>query len=262
MPDLSPLFAIGLTVLAAGLGFMGSQRQRKVGVFLTFLAGVLFIISWLMPAGNSLPPDAAKIEHNTGNAAIVNGSGNIINQHNESKQAEDLSGLLVPADEPTPSPARECLGDGPGPVVLLGNCATVLAGAAPAITVLKLRQDSLLTIEREAGGAYVSALILREDGRVVARLTRNKFEVNPNNYFDEPLHPDRHELRITRHGELVFRVRFANERAFLIEGSFFIPGHGTLAAKASGLFMADDPNPFLSNVCTVTTANDTTVLQF
>jgi hypothetical protein len=48
---------------------------------------------------------------------------------------------------------------------------------------------------------------------------------------------------------LVFRVRFVNERLFLAEGSFYVPGKGILLANHNGIFWEGSANPVISGIC-------------
>jgi hypothetical protein len=69
----------------------------------------------------------------------------------------------------------------------------------------------------------------------VTILDKNRFEINPNNYFRLE-RPDRHEIRIIdgKHRQ-VLRVRYINESTFWVEGIFFLPGNGILTATGDEL---------------------------
>lgn len=104
--------------------------------------------------------------------------------------------------------------------VFLGNC---LAWNAKTGThgVLRVGGEDIITLKCTPNGLFVCATIRRKDGRDVARITDNKFEINPNNYF-QLKRPDRHEIQVfDKSGDMVLKARYINENAIVFQGVFF-----------------------------------------
>ena len=60
----------------------------------------------------------------------------------------------------------------------------ILLTGDPSDTVpLRMNGRDLLTLYRNKDGLEVSASVFSADGRVIAQIERNRFFVNPNNYF-------------------------------------------------------------------------------
>ena len=132
-----------------------------------------------------------------------------------------LQDLLMPANEP--DPPHTCTGvPANASKVFMGGC---LSYGPPQedFTVLTIDGQDILVLERESGGCFLSMVLYRQDGRDVARVVRNRFEINPNNYFRLD-RPDRHELNIyDKEDRHVLHVRYVNETAFMIQGIFYGP---------------------------------------
>jgi hypothetical protein len=145
-----------------------------------------------------------------------------------------LSGVIVPGNEAEPH--HKC---GPIPEDALkafmgGNLHWF--SRAEHVFVIWVGDVELLTLERSPSGYFVSALIFREeDDRPVARILRNRFELNRNNYFENRSH-DRHELRVVdKNNREVLAVRFLNESTFVIRGIFHVPGRQTVIADTDSI---------------------------
>ncbi len=94
---------------------------------------------------------------------------------------------------------------------------------AKEVVVLKVKGQELIRLNLTPEGAYVSATIIREDGRVVAQIRENEYAVNPNTHFESPIRVDKSTIRVRdRNGEQALYARFLNERAFqIMERSMF-----------------------------------------
>ena len=112
---------------------------------------------------------------------------------NVDSSGAQLHGLLMPANDPDPQ--YRCKGVPPGAskIFLGGN----LSWSDPnkQVTALSIDGQDIIVLTEESGGFFLSANLYREDRRFVAKIVRNKFEINPNNYFKLD-RPDRHELNI------------------------------------------------------------------
>jgi len=134
---------------------------------------------------------------------------------------EQLQDLLMPANEPDPQHRCKDIPPDAFKIFMGGN----LSWSNPnnEVTALSIDGQDIIVLSEEPEGFFLSAILYREDRRVVARIVRNKFEINPNNFFRIG-RPDRHELNIfDKDNRRILHVRFLNETAFIIEGSFYGP---------------------------------------
>jgi hypothetical protein len=159
-------------------------------------------------------------------------------------------GFLSPGNAPTP--ANLCHPLEPGAFVLLaGSTGFVVSRDNSPVTIIQLGGQPTVWMDYEDQGVYVSADLVREDGRMVATLRRNQFEINTNNYY-ELQQPTRHELTVKdKSGTVVLNIVFLNEQAFRIEGHFVRPGYGKLTITRDAITIQNPhPRPFgMRNVC-------------
>lgn len=143
----------------------------------------------------------------------------------------EFSGLLRPSDEPTPTlripiPPNALL------VNLGGNYAF---STRPAHVVLRLAGEDVLSVERINGCIALNSRVYGPDGRVVAVIEKNKFTVNPNNFFKIG-RPNRFTFIVhNQRGEEAMNVRFANPGHMVVTGTFHKPGYGVLTVTPSGI---------------------------
>lgn len=165
-----------------------------------------------------------------------NSDNNTVVQQNLPPEGE-ISGLLLPGkwpNPPIPSSLPDFMRDdwvktlSRGFALYLGSNICHLTHAKEVV-VLKVKGQELIRLNVTPEGAYVSATIIREDGRVVAQIRENKYAVNPNNYFESPIRVDKSTIRVRdRNGGEALYARFLNERAFQIMGVFNVPGARTV----------------------------------
>jgi hypothetical protein len=144
-----------------------------------------------------------------------------------------ISGLLVPANEPTP--ANPC-GTIPNNamLVLLGNSASWSARFPQ--TIIKIGKDRMLTMDEIAGQIAISGKFYSRDGRIVATIENNEFSINPNNYFRKK-RPDKHSLVVwDQEGAEVLNVRFINPKAIKFLGLIRHPMGNVEVSGTRGLF--------------------------
>lgn|GEM_PF-4495929 len=176
---------------------------------------------------------------------VMNRLDEIQNDVKKIIQQQEVTGLLSPADEPIPpNPCSELppmpFGGRPGglpsgaTIVLLGNSASF--GTSFPQTVIKIGDDSVLTMDKIDGRIAISAKLFSRDGRIVAEIEKNQFFINPNNYFRKE-HPDEHSLVIfDQEGVEVLNVRFVNPTTIRFVGVIRHP-KGTLEISSThGLF--------------------------
>lgn len=143
------------------------------------------------------------------------------------------SGLLVPADEPTPpNPCGLIPGD--AMLVILGNSASW--GTAFPQTIIKIGNDKMLTMDEIAGRIAISGKFFSRDGKIVAELKDNEFYINPNNYFRKK-RPDTHSLVVyDQESTEVLNVRFINAHTIKFTGVIRHPRATVVISETQGLF--------------------------
>ena len=140
--------------------------------------------------------------------------------------AEDkYRGVLKPAKEL--EPASDCTDS------LLPNAFKIFVGknviyfyGEGNLPILTIGEKELISMKLTSRGIFVAALVSSSDGRVIAEIKDNEFQINPNNVFRIERHT-KHELLVyDEYGELVLAVRFVNPRVFHIKsGVFRAPGY-------------------------------------
>jgi hypothetical protein len=105
------------------------------------------------------------------------------------------------------------------------------------------REHPIITIEMDkAKHIAVNLDVLSEDRRVVARIKRNHFWVNPNNVLNKE-RPDRSTLVVTdQFGKEVLNIRYLNPHSIHLTGAFYVVGQAepvviTDAAQSMGRYI-------------------------
>ncbi|MGD0207680.1 MAG: hypothetical protein ABSC89_08770 [Verrucomicrobiota bacterium] len=172
-----------------------------------------------------------------GRDIIIHANTNLTARDSEA----ELHGVLMPANEPDPRPAPSSIPH-TAVKIFLGNLLSYQTTIDAEHTVMVINGQRLVWMHRTSNGLYVSADLIRADGRIIATLRNNKWEINPNIYC-EPKN-DRHEISITDGEGIVFRCRYLNENAVQIEGRFLRPGFAPVLVTSNQVFV--DGRPFSS----------------
>jgi hypothetical protein len=151
----------------------------------------------------------------------------------EATNETTTSGLLVPADEPTPpNPCGNIPTD--ALLVLLGNSGSW--GTRFPQTIIMINDEPMLTMDQIAGRIAISGKFFSKDGRIVAELRNNEFSINPNNYFRKK-RPDTHSLIVWDQQNVeVLNVRFINPHTIKFLGVIRTPKTEIVISGKSGLF--------------------------
>lgn len=150
------------------------------------------------------------------------------------------SGLLSPADEPTPENACSGFMPAASTLVLLGNSAS-FATRSPS-TVIEIGNERMLVMERIGGRIAISAKLFSSDGRIVAQLERNQFYINPNNFFRKEISSDGHSLVVfDQVGVEVLNVKFVNPTTVVFRGVIRHPSRNLEISSVRG--------PFANGMC-------------
>lgn len=161
------------------------------------------------------------------------------------KELSGLHGLLMPANDPDPSP--QCTTQPTDLKVIFGN--TVMAANAfpfAAISVQETgKEESRITIvtlnKTSQGNVIFASDVFDQDGKLVARINNNEFSVDePSIFRTYKERPDRSTLVLTDHyGDQVLYVRLLNRNEIKILGTLFFPGHALPIAKGVGVTIDD-----------------------
>jgi hypothetical protein len=147
----------------------------------------------------------------------------------ETVDSKELSGVLLPANDPTPDhPCIAQFASSPSSLpldavgIFYGSSASWLNKNSRHV-VVQIGSEDILAINRTPAGVSVSARVFSADSRIVAEITNDEFFVNPNNYF-RISRPDRHSLMVfDQTGTQVLSVRFLNPRVVTVLGVFRHP---------------------------------------
>jgi hypothetical protein len=147
----------------------------------------------------------------------------------------ETGGLLVPARLPNPPVPVSCHAPIPENAlrVYLGDSLGYFVG--PQITVVRVVGQSLLSIEKKDKGMSINAKIYSHDRRIVAEISDNRFQINPNNYFRRE-RPNKHALVIyDQEGTEVLNVDYLNPNTVQITGRFLYPSRAPVIIEATSL---------------------------
>jgi hypothetical protein len=153
----------------------------------------------------------------------------------EIQKQETFSGLLTPSDEPTPPNACSEFIPSGAMLVMLGNSASF--DLKYPFTVIKIGDERMLVVDRVGEQIAISAKLFSEDGRIVAQLDKNRFFINPNNYFRKEISADGHSLVIYDQKDIeVLNVKFLNATTIEFLGLIRYPGVNLEISKERGRF--------------------------
>lgn len=138
-------------------------------------------------------------------------SGVFANNKREKKILKELHGVLLPDHDP----------DLEGPCKPEGNQLAIRIGSNSVttdsfpLTVIKAGGIPVLTMDRLPDGRISTTLDVRDqDGKIIVRLDKEGFVVNPNNYLSVR-RPDKSSLEvIDQYGNEALKARYRNRRFF------------------------------------------------
>ena len=137
--------------------------------------------------------------------------------HEKEFSETEISGLLRPASEPTPPTSCDSIPKD-ALILLFGDSASYTT--QPHHTILNVAGKDLVSIDRKDGGIAITSMIFSADTRIVAKITDNKFDINPSNYFRRE-RPDHHTLEVfDQHDQRILYVRYLNSSTMKILGTF------------------------------------------
>jgi hypothetical protein len=130
-----------------------------------------------------------------------------------------LSGILIPDNKPTPAIDRKIPED--AFAILLGN--TIAYTKSFPHTVIQIKKQNLLVINKQKDRITITANFYSRDGKIVAGLVDNRFDINPNNYYRIE-RPNYHTLIVyDQEANQMLNVEYINPSAIKLLGKFYIP---------------------------------------
>lgn len=141
----------------------------------------------------------------------------------DSRQEDEFSGILVPANDPTPAsmqvPTNAVL-------LILGNSMSEVFWFPH--TVIMYKGKPILTISTNSQGATVSGDFFGDNNDIVATLENNRFTINRLNYFTKE-RPDKSTLILKDQRNIqCLNVRFMNPHTIKLLGRFRFPNEPDL----------------------------------
>ena len=232
----------GTAIAMVGLG-IAFDAPDEIGTFF-LLAYLFFIATWIYTCGFFITSDKVQKvvrEYRTTNRSV----GRVLRYVGSSlvfptvamiiclsftarigrlHRLSTFSGTLTAANDPI---ATSC-------GALEGNQAELLFGGGGAIkvnfwpvTVLRVGDERLITMERNPdGNISISADVYSNDGRIIAAIVKNAFDVNKNNIFKEERPDDSTLMIIDQHGQLVLYVRYKNNHEIQFAAKLWYPDIG------------------------------------
>lgn len=143
------------------------------------------------------------------------------------KRLSTFTGTLVPANDPF-IPA--CNGATDGEAILLAGTAAYKFARWPA-TVLTVRGQKRIVLDRNKGGTItLTADVYSPDGKILASVLKNSFNVNRNNIFRME-RPDDSTLKIIdQWNETALSIRYLNSKELQFDAKLYYPGTGYVTA--------------------------------
>jgi hypothetical protein len=160
---------------------------------------------------------------------LITAIRNLANVYNSTPLASPspIIDMLVPANDAIPDICD------PRPsgtfMVLFGNQGAWTYDTN--ITILRIGGEDMISVQRGAGGIYLSAIVRGSDDRIIAKVTKNVFSVRPDPPFTVKT-PDKHTIVVLSpdHEQLLY-VRYMNTSVIAISGVFYHPGSDVVVVR-------------------------------
>lgn len=153
----------------------------------------------------------------------------------DSRQEDEFSGVLIPANDPTPVNTQA-----PTNAITLILGKTVNEVFWFPHTVLIYKGKPMLTISKNSKGATISGEFFGDNGDIIAVLESNRFTINRLNYFTKE-RPDKSTLIVRDQKNIeTLNVRFMNPHTIKLHGRFRLPNAPDLIIDENQGFFAHD----------------------
>lgn len=166
------------------------------------------------------------LELKENNKVLLNDLSKIkkINEELE-KRIPALSGVLIPNNKPTPP--NTCGTIPPHTLALFFGNSVAYTNSFPH-TVIEVGDKQLLVINKESEKITVSAKFFNRDGKIVAELKDNKFDINPNNYFRIERPNDHILIVYDQQATQILNVEYLNPSVIKLLGIFYLPNRSPI----------------------------------
>jgi len=95
-------------------------------------------------------------------------------------------------------------------------------------TVIEVKDEQLLVINKEKEKITISAKFFSRDGKIVAQLKDNTFYINPNNYFRIERPNDHKLILYDQETTQILNVEYMNPSVIKLLGTFYLPNRPPL----------------------------------
>jgi hypothetical protein len=127
----------------------------------------------------------------------------------------------------------------------VGTHAVVAPMYALPITLVLVGKDHVIDLDRDADGALILIADIKDkDGKMIVRLDKDEFRVNPNNYFSMKRKDDSTLIVFDQTGAEALNARYLNKRSFSLNAHFYSSGKLVDLSRGSPW-----PNVTIENMC-------------
>jgi hypothetical protein len=125
----------------------------------------------------------------------------------------EIHGVLIPANDQSPPQPTNCIPSSSKDIISLYFGDSLAWVTQSALDIIRIKKDSLLSVNKEGHGIQISAKIFSEDRRIIAKIVNNEFYINPNNYFRRE-RPDKYTLIVyDQQDRMILYIRYLNSSA-------------------------------------------------
>jgi hypothetical protein len=143
---------------------------------------------------------------------------------------DPYSGVLEPSNDPLPFPPRSSVADfPPNSVFLFGGTSVINLGHSKIPCIVSYKSDCVLTLEIGNNAAFISGRFFDEDGKLVAELTSNRFDVALPPTTFKVSRPNKSTLIVRdSRGEEILNLKYISPSAFEMAGIIRLPNKDKL----------------------------------
>lgn len=154
---------------------------------------------------------------------------------------DPYSGVLEPANDALPFAAGRSAADFPSnSVFLFAGSLEVTFGQSRHPCIVAYNEDCILTIEEEEGEAFLSGKFFDDEGRLVTRLIRNKFEAAMPPVTFRVYRPNKSTLIVhDSRGEEILNLKYLARSAFEMTGIIRLPHRGKMTITSDAVRLPD-----------------------
>jgi hypothetical protein len=150
-------------------------------------------------------------------------------------ELRSLGGILIPASDP--NPPNPCKKPIPNDAVVIYYGDSASFSRNNSVSIISSNGEEFMGITKGRDGTIgLNANIRSSDGKVIALISQNGFDVNKNNIIESTFsRPDRSTIRFTDQSGNKFDIRFLNKRAIRLSGKFFLNARSSVEIREDGM---------------------------